>query len=170
MSDAADAPPFGRLITAMVTPFDVTGALDLDAAAALARHLVDEQDHDALIISGTGGESPTTTDAEKLTLLRAVLEAVGDRARIIAGAGTYDTAHSVHLAQACAAEGAHGLLVVTPYYSRPPQAGLIAHFTAVANGAPRKPSWTGPQTRSHCRKMLRGAMMAMAMAGGVMRP
>jgi 4-hydroxy-tetrahydrodipicolinate synthase len=84
-------------------------------------------------VSGTTGESPTTTDQEKVTLLRRVLEAVGDRARIIAGAGTYDTAHSVHLAKACEAEGAHGLLVVTPYYSRPPQAGLLAHFTAVAD-------------------------------------
>ena len=88
------------------------------------------------MISGTTGESPTTTDAEKLALLRAVLEAVGDRARVIAGAGSYDTAHSVHLAKASAAEGAHGLLVVTPYYSRPPQAGLLAHFTAVADATP----------------------------------
>ena len=85
------------------------------------------------MLSGTTGESPTTTDDEKLTLVRTVLEAVGDRARIIAGAGTYDTAHSVRLAKACAAEGAHGLLVVTPYYSRPPQSGLVAHFTAVAD-------------------------------------
>jgi len=85
------------------------------------------------VLSGTTGESPTTTDDEKIALLRAVLDAVGDRARIVAGAGTYDTAHSVHLAKACAAEGAHGLLVVTPYYSRPPQSGLIAHFTAVAD-------------------------------------
>ena len=77
------------------------------------------------MLSGTTGESPTTTDDEKIALLRAVLDAVGDRARVIAGAGTYDTAHSVHLAKACAAEGAHGLLVVTPYYSRPPQAGLV---------------------------------------------
>ena len=101
----------------------------------MANHLVDAG-CDGLVVSGTTGESPTTTDAEKLTLLRAVLEAVGDRARIIAGAGSYDTAHSVHLAQASAAEGAHGLLVVTPYYSRPPQAGLFAHFTAVADATP----------------------------------
>ena len=98
-------------------------------------HLVDAG-CDGLVLSGTTGESPTTTDAEKLALLRAVLEAVGDRARIIAGAGSYDTAHSVHLAKASAAEGAHGLLVVTPYYSRPPQAGLLAHFTAVADATP----------------------------------
>jgi 4-hydroxy-tetrahydrodipicolinate synthase len=116
----------------MVTPFGPDGSLDLAAAARLANHLVDAG-CDGLVLSGTTGESPTTTDAEKIALLRAVLDAVGDRARIIAGAGTYDTAHSVHLAKACAAEGAHGLLVVTPYYSRPPQAGLIAHFTAVAD-------------------------------------
>jgi 4-hydroxy-tetrahydrodipicolinate synthase len=126
---------FGTLLTAMVTPFGPDGSLDIPAAVRLANHLVDAG-CDGLVISGTTGESPTTTDAEKLALLRAVLAAVGDRARIIAGAGTYDTAHSVHLAEACAAEGAHGLLVVTPYYSRPPQAGLIAHFTAVADATP----------------------------------
>jgi 4-hydroxy-tetrahydrodipicolinate synthase len=125
----------GTLLTAMVTPFAPDGSLDLPAAARLASHLVDGG-CDGLVISGTTGESPTTTDAEKLALLRAVLEAVGDRARVIAGAGSYDTAHSVHLAKASAAEGAHGLLVVTPYYSRPPQAGLVAHFTAVADATP----------------------------------
>ncbi|MFV8165051.1 4-hydroxy-tetrahydrodipicolinate synthase [Mycobacterium sp. 134] len=122
----------GTVLTAMVTPFKPDGSVDLDAAARLANHLVDAG-CDGLVLSGTTGESPTTTDTEKLALLRAVLEAVGDRARIIAGAGSYDTAHSVHLAKASAAEGAHGLLVVTPYYSRPPQAGLIAHFSAVAD-------------------------------------
>ena len=125
----------GTLLTAMVTPFTADGSLDVPAAVRLANHLVDAG-CDGLVLSGTTGESPTTTDAEKLTLLRTVLEAVGDRARIIAGAGTYDTAHSIQLARACAAEGAHGLLVVTPYYSRPPQAGLIAHFTAVADATP----------------------------------
>jgi 4-hydroxy-tetrahydrodipicolinate synthase len=125
----------GTLLTAMVTPFAPDGSLDLPAAARLANHLVDGG-CDGLVISGTTGESPTTTDAEKLALLRAVLEAVGDRARVIAGAGSNDTAHSIHLAKASAAEGAHGLLVVTPYYSRPPQAGLVAHFTAVADATP----------------------------------
>lgn len=125
----------GTLLTAMVTPFAPDGSLDIPAAARLANHLVDAG-CDGLVISGTTGESPTTTDAEKLDLLRAVLEAVGDRARVVAGAGTYDTAHSVQTAKACAAEGAHGLLVVTPYYSKPPQAGLIAHFTAVADATP----------------------------------
>jgi 4-hydroxy-tetrahydrodipicolinate synthase len=125
----------GTLLTAMATPFAPDGSLDLPAAARLANHLVDGG-CDGLVVSGTTGESPTTTDAEKLALLRAVLEAVGDRARVIAGAGSYDTAHSIHLAKASAAEGAHGLLVVTPYYSRPPQAGLLAHFTAVADATP----------------------------------
>ena len=125
----------GTLLTALVTPFAPDGSLDLPAAARLANHLVDGG-CDGLVLSGTTGESPTTTDAEKLALLRAVLEAVGDRARVIAGAGSNDTAHSIHLAKASAAEGAHGLLVVTPYYSRPPQAGLVAHFTAVADATP----------------------------------
>jgi 4-hydroxy-tetrahydrodipicolinate synthase len=116
----------------MVTPFRADGSLDTATAAQLANHLVDAG-CDGLVVSGTTGESPTTTDDEKLELLRVVLEAVGDRARVIAGAGTYDTAHSIKLAKACAAQGAHGLLVVTPYYSRPPQSGLIAHFSAVAD-------------------------------------
>ncbi len=128
-----DAPArFGTLLTAMATPFKPDGSLDTDTAARLATRLID-QGCDGLVISGTTGESPTTTDDEKILLLRTVLEAVGDRARIIAGAGSYDTAHSVHLAKASAAEGAHGLLVVTPYYSRPPQAGIAAHFTTVAD-------------------------------------
>ncbi len=122
----------GTVLTAMVTPFTADRSLDTATAARLANRLVDAG-CDGLVVSGTTGESPTTTDEEKIALLRAVLEAVGDRARVIAGAGTYDTAHSVRLAKVCAAEGAHGLLVVTPYYSRPPQSGLVAHFTAVAD-------------------------------------
>jgi 4-hydroxy-tetrahydrodipicolinate synthase len=125
--------PFGRLLTAMVTPFDVSGALDLDKAAQLATYLVDEQGNDGLVISGTTGESPTTTDAEKSDLLSAVLAAVGDRAHVLAGVGTFDTVHTIHLAEQAAKAGAHGLLVVTPYYSRPPQAGVLAHFRAVAD-------------------------------------
>jgi len=125
----------GTVLTAMATPFKPDGTLDTDTAVRLATRLVDAG-CDGLVLSGTTGESPTTTDGEKLTLLRAVLEAVGDRARIIAGAGTYDTEHSIELARACHGEGAHGLLVVTPYYSRPPQAGLVAHFTAVADATP----------------------------------
>ncbi|WP_020101897.1 4-hydroxy-tetrahydrodipicolinate synthase [Mycobacterium sp. 360MFTsu5.1] len=122
----------GTVLTAMVTPFGPDGSLDLAGAKKVAKYLVDKG-CDGLVVSGTTGESPTTTDDEKIALLEAVLEEVGDRARIIAGAGSYDTAHSVHLAKASAAAGAHGLLVVTPYYSRPPQAGLVAHFTAVAD-------------------------------------
>lgn len=125
--------PFGRLLTAMVTPFGVSGELDLDKAAELATYLVDEQRNDALVISGTTGESPTTTDSEKADLVRAVVDAVGDRAKIVAGVGTFDTVHSIHLAEQAAKSGAHGLLLVTPYYSRPPQAGLLAHFRAVAD-------------------------------------
>jgi len=125
--------PFGRLITAMVTPFAADGSLDLDGVARLATHLVDEQHNDALVISGTTGESPTTTDAEKEQLLRTVVEAVGDRAKIIAGVGTNDTRHTIELAATAEKAGAHGLLVVTPYYNKPPQAGLVRHFTAVAD-------------------------------------
>lgn len=119
----------------MVTPFRADGSLDLDGAARLATYLVDEQDNDALVVSGTTGESPTTTDAEKDALLRAVLDAVGDRAAVIAGVGTNDTRHSVELAKAAEKAGADGVLVVTPYYSKPPQAGLLAHFTAVADSS-----------------------------------
>src|SRR3954470_904190 len=124
--------PFGRVLTAMVTPFTRDGALDADRAAALAERLVD-LGNDGLVISGTTGESPTTTDAEKDALLRAVVEAVGDRAKVVAGVGTYDTAHTVESARAAEKAGAAGLLVVTPYYSKPPQAGLLAHFTSVAD-------------------------------------
>ncbi len=125
--------PFGRLVTAMVTPFSVTGELDLVAAAELARYLVDEQANDTLVINGTAGESPTTTDTEKADLISAVCDAVGDRAQVVAGVGTFDTVHSVHLAEAAAKAGATGLLVVTPYYSRPPQSGLLQHFRVVAD-------------------------------------
>jgi 4-hydroxy-tetrahydrodipicolinate synthase len=125
--------PFGRLLTAMVTPFSTDGALDLDGAARLAAYLVDEQGNDGLVISGTTGESPTTSDAEKDALLRAVIEAVGDRATVVAGVGTNDTHHTIELARAAEKAGAQALLVVTPYYNKPPQAGLVRHFTAVAD-------------------------------------
>lgn len=126
--------PFGRMLTAMVTPMTADGtAIDYDGAAALAAHLVDEQRNDGLVISGTTGESPTTSDAEKDRLLRAVVEAVGDRASVVAGVGTNDTAHTLELARQAEAAGAHGILVVTPYYNKPPQEGLLAHFWAVAD-------------------------------------
>jgi len=117
----------------MVTPFAADASLDLDGAVRLATHLVDHDRHDGLVLSGTTGESPTTSDEEKEALLRAVIDAVGDRAIIVAGVGTNDTAHTIHLAEQAAKAGAHGLLVVTPYYSKPPQAALLAHFTAVAD-------------------------------------
>ncbi|MGN6300275.1 MAG: 4-hydroxy-tetrahydrodipicolinate synthase [Angustibacter sp.] len=124
--------PFGRVLTAMVTPFTDDQRLDLDAAARLAQHLVDHG-NDGIVVSGTTGESPTTTDQEKVELLRAVLDAVGDRATVVAGVGTNDTRHTIESARAAATAGAHGLLVVTPYYNKPPQAGVLAHFTAVAD-------------------------------------
>jgi 4-hydroxy-tetrahydrodipicolinate synthase len=117
----------------MVTPFADDGSVDIDGAQRLASHLVDEGGNDGLVISGTTGESPTTSDEEKDRLLRAVLDAVGARATVIAGVGTNDTAHTVHLARAAEKAGAHGALVVAPYYSKPPQAGLLAHFQTVAD-------------------------------------
>jgi 4-hydroxy-tetrahydrodipicolinate synthase len=125
--------PFGRLLTAMVTPFTPDGSLDLDGAARLATYLVDEQANDALVVNGTTGESPTSSDAEKEQLIRAVAQAVGDRAQVVAGVGTNDTRHTIELASAAEKAGADGLLVVTPYYNKPPQAGLLSHFTAVAD-------------------------------------
>ena len=124
--------PFGRVLTAMVTPFTADGSLDLEGAQRLAAHLVDAG-NDGLVVNGTTGESPTTTDAEKSALVTAVLEAVGDRAHVIAGGGTNDTRHTLELAREAERVGAHGLLVVTPYYNKPPQEGLYRHFTAVAD-------------------------------------
>jgi 4-hydroxy-tetrahydrodipicolinate synthase len=125
--------PFGRLVTAMVTPFHDDGSLNLAEARRLAAHLVDSQDNDALVINGTTGESPTTTDAEKLALVDAVVAEVGDRAKVIAGVGTFDTAHTIELARQADQAGADGLLVVTPYYSRPPQDAVADHFLTVAD-------------------------------------
>jgi 4-hydroxy-tetrahydrodipicolinate synthase len=135
MSSKDRTHPFGRLLTAMVTPFTVAGELDLHAARELATYLVDEQRNDGLVINGTTGEAPTTSDGEKAELLAAVVDAVGDRASIVAGVGTFDTVHSIHLAEQAAKAGADGLLVVTPYYSRPPQAGMLQHFRAVADAS-----------------------------------
>ncbi|TNM27196.1 4-hydroxy-tetrahydrodipicolinate synthase [Streptomyces sedi] len=124
--------PFGRILTAMVTPFSGDGSLDLEGAQRLATYLVDSG-NDGLIVNGTTGESPTTTDGEKTELVRAVVEAVGDRAHVVAGVGTNDTRHSCELARFAERAGAHGLLTVTPYYNKPPQEGLYQHFTAVAD-------------------------------------
>ncbi|MFE6869452.1 4-hydroxy-tetrahydrodipicolinate synthase [Kitasatospora sp. NPDC057692] len=124
--------PFGRVLTAMVTPFTADGGLDLDGAQRLAAHLV-ASGNDGLVVNGTTGESPTTSDAEKAQLVRAVVEAVGDRAHVVAGVGTNDTHHSVELARQAEAAGAHGLLAVTPYYSKPPQEGLYRHTVRIAD-------------------------------------
>ncbi|MFD4401882.1 4-hydroxy-tetrahydrodipicolinate synthase [Nocardia sp. NPDC058499] len=136
MTNGESMPPVlsasGTVGVAMVTPFSAEGKLDIDTGVSLAHRLV-ERGVDLLAISGTTGESPTTTESEKADLLRAVVDAVGNRATVIAGAGTYDTAHSIELARNAQRAGAHGLLVVTPYYSRPTQEGLFAHFTAVAD-------------------------------------
>lgn len=125
--------PFGRLLTAMVTPMLADGSVDYEGAARLATHLVDEQRHDGLVINGTTGESPTTTDGEKEGVLRAVVEAVGDRASIVFGAGSNDTRHSIELARMAERAGAHGLLTVCPYYNKPPQEGVYRHMTAIAD-------------------------------------
>lgn len=129
----AAGPVFGRLLTAMVTPFAPDGSLDIDGAAELARYLVDDQGNDGLLVSGTTGEAPTTTDEEKTELLTAVIDAVGDRAAVIAGVGTFDTRHTVELVTVAQQAGADGVLAVTPYYSKPPQSGVIKHFTTVAD-------------------------------------
>jgi 4-hydroxy-tetrahydrodipicolinate synthase len=125
--------PFGRMMTAMITPMTSDGAVDYDGAARLAAYLVDDMRNEGLAVSGTTGESPTTTDEEKERLLRVVLDTVGDRAKVVAGAGTNNTAHTIKLARQAEQAGAHGLLVVTPYYNKPNQEALAAHFTAVAD-------------------------------------
>src|SRR5690349_2779492 len=125
------ARPFGSLLTAMVTPMTDDGSVDFDAAASLAAHLVDHG-HDGVVLNGTTGEAPTTHSPEKADLIRAVVDAVGDRALVLAGAGSNDTQHAVRMAEQAAEAGAHGLLVVTPYYSRPSQKGIYQHTVAVA--------------------------------------
>jgi 4-hydroxy-tetrahydrodipicolinate synthase len=127
------AAPFGRLMTAMITPMTRDGAVDYEGAARLAAYLVNDMRNEGLVVNGTTGEAPTTTDEEKARLVRVVREAVGDRVTVIAGVGTYVTAHSVELARQAEKAGAHGLLVVTPYYSKPAQDALVAHFTAIAD-------------------------------------
>jgi 4-hydroxy-tetrahydrodipicolinate synthase len=133
-TSAHSTPPFGRALCAMITPFTEEGALDLEGARLLADRLVAEG-CDGLVLSGTTGESPTTTDAEKSALVRAVRETVGDRAAVVAGVGTADTRHTVELALEAEKAGADGLLVVTPYYSRPPQEAVEAHFREIADAS-----------------------------------
>ncbi|MCX7798973.1 MAG: 4-hydroxy-tetrahydrodipicolinate synthase [Fimbriimonadales bacterium] len=133
MAAFAGPKDWGRLLTAMVTPFSADGSVDLSEARRIARFLIDEQANDGLVVSGTTGESPTLTHREKLDLLGAVLEEVGDRCAVVFGAGTYDTAESVQLAREAERAGAHGIMVVNPYYNKPGQRGLEAHFRAVAD-------------------------------------
>ena len=125
--------PFGRVLSAMVTPFTEDGSVDLAGTQELAAHLVDRGAHDGLVVLGTTGEAPTLSDAEQHAVLETVMDAVGDRATVVAGVGTNDTAHTIENARRAERLGVHGLLVVTPYYNRPTQAGLLRHFTAVAD-------------------------------------
>lgn len=124
--------PFGRVVTAMITPFTGDGRVDEDALARLSRHLV-ENGSDTLFVAGTTGESPTLTDDEKIGLVHSVRRAVGDSTPVLIGSGTYDTAHSVELSKRAADAGVDGLVAVTPYYSKPEQRGLVGHFSAIAD-------------------------------------
>ena len=126
----------GGVLTAIVTPFREDGSIDFDAFQRIARYLV-ENGSDGLVVSGTTGESPTLEDGERLDLLRAALEAVGDEATVVAGTGTYSTAHSVHLTEQAHEAGADAFLVVAPYYNKPPQRGIVAHFEAIARASDR---------------------------------
>ena len=123
--------PFGSVLTAMITPFAPDGSVDYERTARLADHLVGNGS-DGLVVTGTTGESPTLSDAEKLALYSTVVEAVGSKAAVVAGTGTYDTAHSVEMSRRAASAGVDGIMAVTPYYSRPPQRGLVAHFQEIA--------------------------------------
>jgi 4-hydroxy-tetrahydrodipicolinate synthase len=126
----------GQVLTAVVTPFRADGSIELDAFRSLCGHLV-ENGSDGVVVTGTTGEAPTLTDDERLALYEAALEAIGGRATVVAGTGTYSTAHSIHLTEAAHALGVDGFLVVTPYYSRPPQRGIVAHVAAVAASTDR---------------------------------
>jgi 4-hydroxy-tetrahydrodipicolinate synthase len=126
----------GHVLTAIVTPFREDGSVDFDAFGRLARHLVDNGS-DGVVVAGTTGESPTLTDGERLDLVRAAIEAVGEEATVVAGTGTYSTAHSVHLTEQAHELGADAFLVVTPYYNKPPQRGIVAHFEEVARATDR---------------------------------
>ena len=123
--------PFGRLITAMVTPFAKDGSIDWDGVAKLAEHLANTG-HDAIAVNGTTGEAPTTKSSEKLEIIKVVKSTVGDRVKVLTGAGDNETSYTVEQSKRCAEAGADGLLIVTPYYNKPPQAGIEAHFRAVA--------------------------------------
>src|ERR1700716_4089483 len=126
----------GNVLTAIVTPFRDDGSVDFDSFQRLARHLV-ENGSDGLVVSGTTGGSPNLTDDERNTLFRAAIEAVGNDATVVAGTGTYSTAHSVHLTEQAHELGVDAFLVVTPYYNKPPQRGIVAHFEAIASASDR---------------------------------
>lgn len=123
---------WGRLLTAMLTPFDRDLNVNYDEARRVAAYLVDEQKNDGLVVSGTTGESPTLTEEEKLRLLEVVLDEVGDRAAVVFGAGSYSTAESIHMTKEADQRGAHGIMLVNPYYNKPGQDGLYAHFSTIA--------------------------------------
>ncbi len=122
----------GEVLTAIVTPFDQNGSVDLDAFHGLCEHLLDNGS-DGIVVTGTTGEAPTLSDDERMALYAAAVETVGDRGTVIAGTGTYATAHSVHLTEQADALGVDGFLVVTPYYNKPPQRGIVAHLEAIAS-------------------------------------
>ena len=124
--------PFGRLITAMITPFAKDGSIDWDGVATLATHLADHG-HDAIAVNGTTGEAPTTKSSEKLEIIKVVKSTVGSRVKVLSGAGDNETSYTVEQAKRSAEAGADGLLIVAPYYNKPPQAGIEAHFKAVAS-------------------------------------
>ena len=153
--------PFGRMLTAMATAFTDQGAVDLDGTAAIAHHLV-EHGHDGVVVSGTTGESPTTSVAETGDILRAVKDAVGGRAKVVAGVGSNATAHSIELAQQAEKLGADALLLVTPYYNKPGQAGVLHHFQQVvaATGTPvvlyDVPGRTGTQISLETYEQIKG--------------
>ena len=132
MAAPRDGSPFGTVLTAMITPMFADGAIDYDGAARLAAYLVDAG-NDGIVVNGTTGEAPTTSDEEKLRLVEVVMDAVGGRCVVVAGVGTNDTRHTLELAQAAQKAGAHGLLAVTPYYNKPPQAGVVRHFLTLAD-------------------------------------
>ncbi|MEN9679247.1 MAG: hypothetical protein RLZ57_376 [Actinomycetota bacterium] len=123
--------PFGRLSSAMITPFNKDGAIDWAGVEKLAAHLI-STGHDFIVVNGTTGEAPTTSDEEKIEIIKVVKNAMGGKGKVVAGAGNNETSHSIEQAKMAAAAGADGLLVVTPYYNKPPQAGIAAHFKAVA--------------------------------------
>lgn len=130
--ETASTAPFGPVLTAIITPFDSDGAVDYGAFWKLVRHLL-ANGSDGIVVAGTTGESPTLSNAEKIALFKAAVDAAGDRGVIIAGTGTYNTRESVEMSEKAAKAGVHGIMAVTPYYSRPPQAGIVRHFTAIAD-------------------------------------